>query len=193
MRKKLLFAILFLITLSEHIFADTFFKKLIPDHSKIQYAGNIGFFAIGLGYNFAEIYDLDVMYGYTPGYIGGHHINQLTIKNTIIPKMHFNLGKIRVNPLLGLHFTYNMRENRNTWLKLPDRYPGGYYFPTALHGLLTAGIRVDSEEIKSNFFENLALYFELGTVDSYLRSYFISKNIPFYEIWNISLSLRFDF
>jgi hypothetical protein len=38
-------------------------RVFIPDHNRIQFAGNIGFISIGAGYNFGRCYEATLMFG----------------------------------------------------------------------------------------------------------------------------------
>ena len=51
------------------------------DYLKIQHAGEIGTYALGIGKNFTENYSVDFLHGRVPHDIGGEEIDTYAIKN----------------------------------------------------------------------------------------------------------------
>jgi len=114
---------------------DTYRNKqwYIPDYVKTQFAGNIGFFSIGTGYQFFEDkLQTDIFYGYVREKYSGIDIHHITHKNTCNPLRYDFSDEYILSPLLlGLHFSYKVGNNNyGTWLILPDRYPDNYFFST---------------------------------------------------------------
>ncbi|MBI9038826.1 MAG: hypothetical protein JEY97_11885 [Bacteroidales bacterium] len=65
---------------------------ITPDFLTPQYAGNIGAFIAGAGYNiYKDIYSLDVMYGFTPKYNADATIHTFCLMNAIRLNLTFGI------------------------------------------------------------------------------------------------------
>ena len=61
--------------------AQSFAGKILPHYAQVQYAGNIGVVAGGLGYNLKEDRVLlTVLDGYTPAEIAGSPVNTVAVR-----------------------------------------------------------------------------------------------------------------
>ncbi|UCE24722.1 MAG: hypothetical protein JSU74_01340, partial [Candidatus Zixiibacteriota bacterium] len=98
----------------------------------------------------------------------------------------------RFTPLrLGLSASVALGETY--FVSLPQRYPSNYYWPTALRFGLYAGTGIQRDLDGFLGFRAVDLYFEVGTVDIYLRNYLLSDYIRFWDIvsFGIGTSLYF--
>ncbi len=158
---------------------------LLPDHAKAQFAGTIGFIAVGAGYDWSKgKLEGDLYYGYVPSWVGGVDIHSLTAKLTWLPlKREYN-NEIVVD-WLNAGFLINYAFGRRYHLFSRTNYSFVYYgFPTAAHIALFLGGGVSKKKI--------GLYYEIGTTDRDLASYATnSKAIPFTDIINIGIGARF--
>jgi len=167
-------------------------KWYIPDYIKTQFAGNIGFFSIGTGYQFFEgKLQTDIFYGYVREKYSGIDIHHITQKNTYNPLRYDFSDEYILSPLLlGLHFSYKVGNNNyGTWLFLPDRYPDNYYFSTSFHGLLSVGAKVHKKHVFSDKIKGMDLYYEISTVDFYLRNFIKESYIKFTDIWSLAIGI----
>jgi len=145
-----------------------------PDYAKIQFAGNIGFLSAGFGYQLLNnhVYS-ELLYGYVPASISkAEKIHTITIKNTF-PIWNKKIKEITLSPITG--FTASYETGNNSFLKLPDKYPKGYYRSNAFHFTVFAGIKAHKKFRNNSLIKAADVYFELGTVDTYLW-YAISSN-----------------
>ncbi|WP_232287448.1 hypothetical protein [Anaeromyxobacter dehalogenans] len=113
---------------------------LLPDHLTAQFAGNVGFLAVGGGHAWRDDRVLgDLLFGWVPASVGGTDIYQLSAKVTWSPWI-VRLGQgWKARPFtVGLQVTYLL--GGEYFIVQPSRYPSGYYpVPTALHPGLTLG------------------------------------------------------
>ncbi len=171
-------------------------KKLaaiIPHYTKLQFAGGIGFFSLGVGYNNRkEKLEGDLYYGYVPKKIGGDDLHAITGKLTWLPLKGGLFKKIHYKPLsFGLLVNYTF--GKQFFLFDPELYPYKYYgFPTALHvgGFIGGQASVKTKKL----FNKVGLYYELGTMDALLISYLNNeKDLTLPEIFNLGIGIKGSF
>jgi hypothetical protein len=107
----------------------------LPDHAKLQLAGDIGFLSPGIGWELAgRRVHVDLFLGWVPASIGGEDIYSATAKAVYAPWRLRASPRWRLEPLrIGAQVTYTF--GSQYFLTSPSRYPSGYYeIPTALHG-----------------------------------------------------------
>ncbi|MHB9028278.1 MAG: hypothetical protein ACYC9O_05880 [Candidatus Latescibacterota bacterium] len=168
-------------------------RWLIPDHARLQFAGNMGLFSVGLGYSlFHEKLESDLFYGYAPARNCGVPVHHITQKNTLLPAA-ISTPWLRWTPVTaGVHFLLKAGNNsRGTWLVLPGRYPERYYSPTSFHVLLTAGTILDITG--PGFLRHTGVYFEAGTTALYLRDWLRADYVRLSDIvsFDIGMTRRF--
>ncbi len=164
----------------------------LPDYGKIQFAGNIGFFSVGFGYQFLNnrLYS-ELLYGYVPESISkAEKIHTITIKNTF-PILNKEIKTIILSPITG--FTASLETGNNSFLILPDKYPKGYYSTNAFHFTLFIGAKVHKNFINSKTIKGSDLYFELGTVDTYLWYAILSKEVKINQIFSSAIGINLYF
>jgi len=188
-----LFAILFL----TNVFAnDTTLIKVkgwyVPDYTKVQFAGNIGLLSVGFGYQFLNnhLYS-ELLYGYVPASVSkAEKIHTITVKNTF-PIFNKKINKITLSPITG--FTASFETGNNSFLKLPDKYPSGYYGTNAFHFSLFIGAKAHKNFINQKIMRGVDLYFELGTVDTYIWYAVLSKEVKINQIFSSAIGINLYF
>jgi len=196
MNKRYTF-ILIAILLFTNVFANdtTLIKEkawYVPDYAKVQFAGNIGLLSVGFGYKFLNnhLYS-ELLYGYVPASVSkAEVIHTITIKNTF-PLLNKEIKAITVSPIAG--FTASFETGNSSFLKLPDKYPSGYYSTNAFHFTLFIGAKVHKSFINQKIMKGVDLYFELGTVDTYLWYAVLSKEVKINQIFSSAIGINLYF
>ncbi len=166
-----------------------------PDYAKVQYAGEIGFFSIGVG---SELFkkqngELDLMVGYLPKSIGGDGIFTTAIKFSYLPweKPLFN-DQLTWQPLsMGaiLFHAWGKELNR---IRDKDLYPRGYYWwslGTRIGPVI--GTRLKKDFGNNAKFKSLTFYMEFVSNDLYIYSWGVNTGIiPLRAIFDMSLGIR---
>lgn len=82
--------------------------NILPDHIKLQFAGGIGAFSVGIGYGSRSTkLEGDFIYGYVPKKVGGITIHTISSKITWFPLKKIELKSFAVKPLsFGLLVNY---------------------------------------------------------------------------------------
>lgn len=172
-------------------------EQLIPRYQKIQYAGSMGLISLGVGWDYGKHkqWETDLFLGYLPRFDGSSGHATITLKENYIP-WQINLAKSerwKVEP-----FTVSLYINKifgdEFWSREPDKYPDGYYgLATNLRFNLAFGQRVRFKVKPIGLSEQLTLFYEFGTNDLYIISYFTNKYLHFSHIFNLSLGIKFQF
>jgi len=187
---RLIFFLLVFGLIKSHSLAQTNkFKKKLPDHIKLQYAGGIGFLSIGAGYsNKKDKLEGDLFYGYLPRSIGGVRINSLSGKFTWIPYHLLVRNKYKLEPLMmGLLINYNF--GRQYFGFDPDKYPYRYYsFPTAINTAIFAGSGFDLNKPG-----RLSFYYEVLCFDRDLLSLVDNpKSLNISDVLTLSFGVKIN-
>lgn len=138
---KKVFSLLFIYAISSSAFgADSVTVRkyrAIPRVYTLQYAGNLGFVSGGLGYSLLkDKVRVGLFYGYVPKVFSTKAIHTLALKGTL------NVFKSRAGQdKLYIGTTFNMETGNNSFLKLPDKYPKGYYQTNAFHFTVFTGVK----------------------------------------------------
>ncbi len=158
-------------------------RAFIPDHTAVQYAGNIGFISIGVGYNFIRWYDMTLMFGLQNEFFGGskESIKMIALKNT------FNLYKkvriyrdISLIPTAGLSVNWGYAKNTDSYMRIH------------LGPFIGSKIRYDiNDDKRLRFRQAVELYFELGTLETYMRQWIKNDHINAGDVLNLAIGVRF--
>ncbi len=163
-----------------------------PDYIKVQYAGNIGFLSIGAGYEWwREIAQTDILYGYVPEYKGEATIHTFTIKNTF-RLYQFNIKqKYNISPILG--FSVSLEPGQNSYLRIPDKYPEGYYSTNSIYACLNIGVKSKFKFDEKRFFSSIEPFVEVNTLADYLFYNIIAQEDHSNIIYSLALGLNIFF
>ena len=147
-------------------------EKLIPTHTKVQFAGNMGLLSFGTGWDYGKKnqWETDVFLGFIPKYDSKR--TKVTIKQNYMP-WSLNLGRgFSTEPLTcGIYF--NTVFGNEFWVHEPDRYPKGYYgFSSKLRSHIFLGQRLtyDIDPQRRYTAKSITFFYELSTCDLYLIS-----------------------
>lgn len=164
----------------------------IPDYAKIQFSGNLGLLSAGLGYEvFSNILYSELLYGFVPKSVSNaENIHLISIKNTF-PIFTKAIGGFTLSPIAG--FTASLETGNNSFLVLPDKYPKGYYVPSAIHFTLFVGTQVHKEFKNHKIFKGADFYLEFGTIETYLFFALKSKEVTFNDVFSPAIGINFYF
>ncbi len=166
-------------------------------HLKMQYAGNIGMFSLGVGGSFFnEKLNIFSMFGQINNSLtdvneqiicGGININS--------PKLNL-YNSINLIPIfIGISINYHLGDDY--FITLPNKYPDSYYKQTALNTAYSLGFKIQWKNDFMKIIEISEFYFQVGTLNSYLKSYLRSKFeegfIELYDIINLSFGFTVYF
>lgn len=175
------------------------FKFLVPKEAIVQYAGSIGYFSAGAGY---EIFgnkrgNLSFHYGYVPESKGGElHITTV--------KLAYKPWKVALkdwgafypfNP--GFFASYTFHKDLEVFFP-SGQYPKDYYYWSEAirpHLSFNSEIELEAPKVfKSRGIRALGLYIEANTNDYYLINYLQNTSeLNINDIFQLGLGLRVKF
>jgi hypothetical protein len=159
----------------------------LPDHLKVQLAGNVGFLSPGLGYAFLDgLLESDLFLGWVPRAVGGTDVLSVTAKLTARP-FTVDLREIEWRPLaLAAQLTYTFGDQY--FVRPPSRFPGDYYdFPTAIR----TGIAVGTAADVAVGTHRVGAYVELVAMDVMLKAWAENgRTLGPRDVFSVAVGLR---
>ncbi len=184
--------------LSESPIKESVLNLILPDFAKLQSGGWFGLATAGLGYEFFnDNMNLSMYYGFLPASMGGNTVHSLSWKLDLRPAT-IKVGEAEWEVItFGLGFIYGFGESM--FLRLPNRYPRGYYLPTAVRliGALGSEFRVGAgEQIQDggSFITSQAAFVELVTIDQYFKMWITQfSSVPLSLPFSLAIGYRLGF
>lgn len=173
----------------------SFISRLRPDQVNLQYAGSIGYFSGGIGYNlWNEKTVLSAHYGYVPKNKGGW-MSIFTAKFEYKPFEIKVKNKFIIHPINPVFFpSYTSGDNFDYQFKTSQYREGYYFWSSALRLHLGAGSEVKILNNKTAAFKSVSFYVEANTNDLYAISWFENRTTtPFYAMFKLGYGLRLNF
>jgi hypothetical protein len=193
--KKLNFYLLLLLpftTMAQYEPAENNRKWYIPDHLKMQFAGNIGFISGGPGYlSRNKTLETDLLFGFMPKKYGGDALVTITGKTTYSPwRIPVKNASYIVPFSIGAYLSYTFGPQFDT--KWPSYYPSGYYWwATSFRPGAFVGGKIGHEITSVKRRKGLELYYELGSYDLLMISYVQNtKYLKLSDIISLSLGVK---
>ena len=146
-------------------------EKIIPTHSKIQYAGNMGLLSFGTGWDYGKRnqWETDLLVGF----IGkGFSTEPLTCG-------------LYMNTVFGDQF----------WVNEPDRYPKGYYGfsnKVRFHVFMGQRLTYDIDPQRRFLAKSVTFFYEISTCDLYLISAVQNSYLRPRDYLSLSFGLKFQ-
>lgn len=168
--------------------------KLLPNIYTLQYAGDVGMFSLGVGWDYGrdDRWETHLQLGFTPKRYKYHTYWTLTLREIYNPWTLKANSTWRFKPL-SVNLAINSILHHDFWAQQPDRYPKGYYgFSSRIRFHLGLGqrITVTIPENRRRFSSALSLYYEVSTCDLYVRQKILNKSIPIKDIIALGVGLQ---
>lgn len=169
--------------------------KLIPNLATLQYAGDIGMFSLGIGWDYGkhDRWETHFLIGYLPKYHADAHDATFTLKENFIPWCVNVTDGVDFNPACFTLF-FNTIFDDEFWTEQPDRYPSGYYgFSSRVRIALGFGGRINFKIPDANHrhTDRLSLYYELNTCDLLIVSAVTNSNITLGDILRLGIGIQY--
>lgn len=169
-------------------------EALIPTHTKIQFAGNMGLLSFGTGWDYGKHnqWESDILLGILPKYQSERTKVTFTLKQNYMP-WSFDLGKqISAEPLsCGIYM--NTVFGDEFWVHEPDRYPKGYYgfsSKVRFHVFLGQRITFDIDPRRRYTAKAITFFYEVSTCDLYMVSAFTNKYLKPKDYLSLSFGMK---
>lgn len=178
--------------------------SLIPTHFVIQNAGNMGLLSAGIGWSYGKNrkWETDLLIGFIPRHDSSRLKVTTTLKGNYIPwridltpnttggdKPHWLFepltASLYLNTVYGSEF----------WKSQPSRYPTKYYefMSTKFRLNVAFGQRITLKvpDNKRRRHSRIALFYEIGSCDLYIRSLFQGQDVSIGDIIGLSIGAKF--
>ena len=176
---------------STNVYSQKAEKWYVPDYLKLQFAGNIGFVSLGAGYSWwKEKAQSDLLYGYVPEYHGNARIHTFTQKNTF-RLINFEHRDFDFSVTSG--FSVSFEPGQNSYVKIPNKYPDGYYSPNCVYACFFLGNKLTFAMDKKYYFKKLETYFEINALADYIFYNIIAGEERSSKIFSFAVGLHFFF
>jgi hypothetical protein len=165
-------------------------RRFAPHYIPIQFAGNIGFIASGVGYaSRRDRYQISFLYGYAPESLAGVKIHTLTAK-TIFHLYRFSVDKQHtLLPYAGLGLSLDVA-GRPFFFQPPDMPRGYYDFPKSVHLIPSAGIKLRKLKNDQKIIRGLEIFTEVTTVDAYVYYLFLSEEVRMNRLLSLAIGVN---
>ncbi len=165
-------------------------RWFFPAHAKIQFAGSVGFFSVGAGYRFWEMYEPTLSYGLLAKKFGR---SDVTV-HTISLKNSFYLTRLpwfnHFWPKAGM--LVNLGNTKNTFHRLPAHYPEKYYFQNRIHLAPFWGGEWHFP-LRDKHLTGIGIYFEFSALDAYLLEAVRTDYVSMMDVWSFAAGLTIYF
>lgn len=170
-------------------------EALIPTHTKIQFAGNMGLLSFGTGWDYGKHnqWETDLYLGILPKYQSDRTKLTFTVKQNYIPwSLQIKESRFSVEPLTcGMYL--NTVFGDEFWVHEPDRYPEGYYgfsSKVRIHAFLGQRITYDIDPRRRFTAKAITFFYELSTCDLYIVSAFTNKYLKPKDYLSLSFGVK---
>ena len=174
----------------------TFLEKLIPEYSKIQYAGSMGMFSVGPGWVYGrKHWETDLLTGFIPTDARRPTLFTLTLKQNYIPWWIHMSKVVSIEPLATGVYLNAILNDKNLWTSNPDRYPDKYYWHSNRFKFnLFLGQRLKfNMKANDSFVRSISTFYEVSTCDLYMVKIFTDNYLKPKDYLTLSLGVRFEF
>lgn len=169
-------------------------SNLIPTQTIVQYAGNMGMFSVGVGWDYGRHrqWETQLFIGFVPVHSWGKANMTVTIKENYIPWSIYIKDGWTIEPFeVSLYLNSILAED--FWVHQPRKYPNGYYwFTTKARPNLAFGQRLCREvpNNKRKYIKSVTAFYEVGTCDIYLIEFIRNRYITLDDVFSLSLGVK---
>ncbi len=170
-------------------------EVLIPTHTKLQFAGNMGLLSIGTGWDYGKHnqWETDLLFGFLPKYQSDKAKLTFTLKQNYIPwSLSIKKSDFALEPLTcGMYL--NTVFGSDFWVHEPERYPKGYYgfsSKVRIHAFLGQRVTYNIPEKYRFSARAVTLFYELSTSDLYIVSAFTNHYLKPKDYLSLSFGVK---
>ncbi|MBQ2321464.1 MAG: hypothetical protein II375_02775 [Bacteroidales bacterium] len=171
------------------------YAAMIPKYVKLQFAGSIGMFSAGLGWDYGKNrrWETDVLIGFVPRLESNRAKLTFTARECFVP-WDFPIGSswVSFSPLRATA-GINAIIGHEFWTSNPERYPEGYYFfSTKFHFIAGFGqqLNLNISYDRRRPWKSVSVYYNLTTNDKYVLSGFSNKEVGFFDVFHLDIGMK---
>lgn len=167
---------------------------LIPTEILGQYAGNMGAFSMGIGWDYGRRrqWETYLLFGFIPKCSSSRPKMTMTLKENYVP-WSIPLGHTYQFEPLSTGMYLNTVFGKEFWSTQPSKYPRGYYkFATKIRANIFAGERITKSLDKNNILgvRDVSLFYEVSTCDLYVFTKIKNSSVSIFDILSLSVGFK---
>lgn len=178
----------------------TGWANLMPDYSKLQFAGGMGVLSAGVGWAYGknDQWETDLFLGFIPEFSGEEGHVTFTIKENFLPwkirlSREENYSRWMLEPFSVSLYINKIFGGGEFWTRQPNKYPDKYYIlATNLRFNLAFGQRINWSLKNPHFANTISFFYEVTTNDLYLICAIQNRVLKLHDIFSLSLGLKFQ-
>lgn len=173
-------------------------KRALPTHLKVQYAGGMGIASAGFGWDFGRSnqFETDFHVGFLPRRYSDRNHAVFTLKQSWMPWNIRCTDWLGIEPLsCGLYLTTITGPRAIYWRSEPSKYGDAYYrFATRVRAYLYLGQRATWYAQRPDAtFKQVSLYYELSVKELDAIAKFTNRDLKMRDIFYFSFGVRLGF
>ncbi len=171
---------------------ETFWQKIVPRYTKIQFAGSMAMLSAGTGWNYyRNHWETDILLGIIPRNANDKVNVTFTLKQNYFP-WSIDIGKRFSFEPLACGLYVNFLFDREFWGRQPDKYPKGYYwFSTRVRNHVYIGERITLKlDPNSSWHKSISFFYELSTCDLYIINAIGNRYLKPKDYLSLSFGLK---
>lgn len=163
-------------------------RKGMEWHARAQFAGYQGLMSLGGGPVLAKgVWRPALMYGFAPPDAGRTAVHQVVLRNDVVFFPGRRDKPTWVSPAASLNLL--LETGRHSYLKLPERFPRGYYMAPLPRITFGLGGRVTKDISGSGPFREVAFTAEAVGMDVYLWYAASERGIPIHDAFGLGFGV----
>lgn len=159
----------------------------IADFHSLQYAGNMGLFSVAAGkLHFNNKLQTSILYGFAPRQVAGKPIHTLGLRNTFDLFSRPLAGKGPIDFYINAGMIFET--GNHSELKLPNKYPDGYYATNSFHFPISLGARY-THKSSSEKIDRVSYFAEVGSLAVYMYYNVVARQFRTNSIYSLSFGM----
>ncbi|MDE6862361.1 MAG: hypothetical protein K2J31_06460 [Alistipes sp.] len=167
--------------------------RLLPTRASIQYAGGMGMFSVGAGWEYGRRgeWATDLFVGFVPASCIDRTYVTATVKQSYVPWSIRCVDRFSIEPFkCGIYLNSVIADE--FWLREPSRYPKGYYgFSTKVRAHIFIGQNFRLHLHRCGALRDISLFWEANTCDLYLISRITNRYLSPGDYIGLSVGIEF--
>jgi len=150
-----------------------------------QFAGHQGLGSVGAGPLLAKgLWRPALMYGFAPADAYRTAVHQVILRNDFVFMQGRGRSRLHVAPAASLNLL--METGRHSYLRLPERFPRGYYMAPLPRATVGVGGRLAQRSLARGPFREWAFTAEAVALDTYLWYAVSERGFPLWNAFGLS-------
>jgi len=154
---------------------------------RAQFAGYQGLFSIGGGpVLFKGVWRPAIMYGLAPAARSRSAVHHFILRNDLVFRRPHGAVRNFVSPTMSANLI--VEPGDHSYWRLPQEFPGKYYFTPQMHATFGIGARYD-RSLQRTFLRQIGFGAEFVGLGSYIWYSVSQRNVPLHKVFGLSFAV----